>query len=186
MRGKHFLLIPAAALLLASVGLTANTNADKAADNSGTKKAAVEEKSPNEIHWLRYDEALKKARKENKHVLVDFTATWCGWCKKMDRDTFSKPEIIKMINDYFVPAQVWHGKQDTLDIDGYKITEMDLARTEFGIRSYPTFWFVSPNGDKIGPVSGYYPPEPFMKALEYVKDRRYEEQRAKADTTSRQ
>ena len=34
--------------------------------------------------WLKFDEGMAKAKKENKSVLVDFYTDWCHWCKEME------------------------------------------------------------------------------------------------------
>jgi len=131
------------------------------------------EKKPDKINWLRYDEAIKLAREENKHLFVDFTAIWCGWCKRLEKNTFSQPQVIEMLDENFVSTKVWDHKNDTLDIDGYKIREKDLGRTKFGVSSFPTMWFVSPDGQKIGPIRGYLDAKDFMKALNFVKGYQY-------------
>lgn len=45
--------------------------------------------------WLdSVPQAMDQAKRENKLLLLDFTGSdWCGWCKKLDADTFSKPEF---------------------------------------------------------------------------------------------
>jgi thiol:disulfide interchange protein len=44
-----------------------------------------------ELKWYGWNEGYAKAVKEGKIVLVDAYTDWCGWCKKMDRDTYSNP-----------------------------------------------------------------------------------------------
>jgi thiol:disulfide interchange protein len=48
-----------------------------------------------ELTWYGWNEGYAKALKEGKIVLVDAYTDWCGWCKKMDRDTYTNPTIIK-------------------------------------------------------------------------------------------
>ena len=127
------------------------------------------------IEWLDYAEGMDMADGSDRHVLIDFTASWCGWCKKMEAETFSDSAVIEYINSNFVPVKVWGDSKDTLDIDGYKITQAGLAK-EFGVRGYPAFWFVNPEGMRIGPLPGYHPPDRFMKFLGMVVDREYEKQ----------
>ena len=38
-----------------------------------------------------FDEALKKARSQNKPLMVDFWAEWCGWCHRLDKTTYVDP-----------------------------------------------------------------------------------------------
>lgn len=127
-----------------------------------------------EIDWIAYDEGLAKAKKEGKHVFIDFTTSWCGWCKKMDKETFSRPEVIDLVNKYFVPVQVDGDSQNMLDIDGFKITEQNLTKSEFGVRGYPTFWFLKSDGTKLGNIAGYRDVKSMMDALVYVKDEKYD------------
>lgn len=159
------IIIAGVILTTMSVGV-----AGEASVSTGKKRAKV---TPDQIDWMRYDRAMEKAREENKHLFVDFTATWCGWCKKLEKDTFSKPEVIKILNENFVSSKVWNHEKEILDIDGYKIAEKDLGSTQFGVRSFPTMWFISPDGQKIGPVKGYLNAEQFMKVLNFVKDYEY-------------
>ncbi|HUA68763.1 MAG TPA: thioredoxin family protein, partial [Candidatus Saccharimonadales bacterium] len=48
-----------------------------------------------DLNWLTdVPKAEAQAKTENKLVLLDFTGSdWCIWCKKLDEDTFSKPEF---------------------------------------------------------------------------------------------
>jgi len=161
-------------LFMLSAGLLFSMSAyagDDKAENKSDKNIPA-----TEIEWLSYDEGLVKAKKEGKHLFVDFTAKWCGYCKKMDRTTFKEPEIISMLANNFVAVKVDGDSKKELDIDGYKISERNLTTKEFKVRGYPTFWFLDPAGTKLGAVSGYQPATSLKNYLEFVKDKKYEEQ----------
>jgi len=139
-----------------------------------TESKKVRTPDDNGIVWYNYQDGWEKAKSENKHLFVDFTATWCGWCKRLEQTTFSVPEVAKMLNDDFVPVKVWEKSTDTAVIDGYKIAERDLARREFRVTGYPSLWFVSPKGARIGPAGGYVDAATMMKYLDIVKFYRYD------------
>ena len=126
------------------------------------------------IKWFAYDEGLKLAKKSNKQIVIDFTAKWCGWCKKMEKEAFIDPQIVKIMNEEFVAVRVDGDSRKELDIDGYKITEQQLARQEFRVTGYPAFWFLESDGTKIGPIKGYKPTAQFLTALNFIKDRQYD------------
>ncbi|MGH8014570.1 MAG: thioredoxin family protein [Candidatus Zixiibacteriota bacterium] len=126
-----------------------------------------------EIKWLSYDEGLAKAKKEGKHLFIDFTAKWCGYCKKMDASTFVEPDVVNLINSDFIPVKIDGDSEKELNIDGYKVTEKNLSRQEYKVRGFPTFWFLDENGAKLGAVSGYQPAPNLLATLQYVKDKKY-------------
>lgn len=159
-------------LLLAGLILCMSAYAgdDKVESKSDKNKPATE------IEWLSYDVGLARAKKEGKHLFVDFTTKWCGYCKKMERTTFKEPEIISMLANNFIAVKVDGDSNKELDIDGYKITEKNLTTKDFKVRGYPTFWFLDPAGTKLGAVRGYQPATNLKNYLEFVRDKKYEEE----------
>ncbi len=128
------------------------------------------------IEWVTYDVGIQRAKKENKHVVVDFTTSWCGWCKKMEAETFSDSAVIKLMNDNFVSVKVIGDSERKLDIDGYKISEEDLTRQTFGVRGFPAFAFLTAEGQSLGTLPGYRPKDQFVELLNFVKDKKYLEE----------
>jgi protein disulfide-isomerase len=54
-----------------------------------------------------YSAALEQAAKQNKMVLLDFTGSdWCGWCIKLQKDTFSKPEFQKFAAESLILVEL--------------------------------------------------------------------------------
>ena len=158
----------------------------KVADTTATSKSSpstADDTSADVIHWVSFDRGVQLQKGTDKHLLVDCTATWCGWCKKMDRETFSDTTVIHYINRNFVPVKVWGDTDSLLDIDGYKITQRQLAASEFQVSGYPTFWFVNTKKEKVGPVPGYMTKDQFMKILPIVAEYRYDSTRTRPNST---
>jgi len=156
------------------LGFSAFAGDEKKADSTITQPTTPTTPATAEIKWLSYDEGLAKAKKEGKHLFIDFTTKWCGYCKKMDASTFISPEIVSMLNNDFVPVRIDGDSEKELDIDGYKITEKNLSRYDYKVRGYPTFWFLNSQGTKLGAVQGFQPAENLLSTLQYVKEKKYE------------
>lgn len=161
---KKWQIISLAALLFLAVALGAFAGEDT---KSGATKST-------EIVWMSYDAGLAKAKAEDKHIFVNFTTSWCGWCKKMNKTTFKEDEILGILADNFVSIKVDGDSKNELDIDGYKITEQNLTRSEFQVRSYPTYYFLTPEGGKLGAARGYQNKEQLSKVLTFVAERQYD------------
>ena len=59
-----------------------------------------------QIEWKTIEQAAKTDSKSNaKLYFVDFYTTWCGWCKRMDRETFNDPVVAKILNTYYLPVK---------------------------------------------------------------------------------
>lgn len=164
------------AAVLAMVSITWSTDKDPKQDAS-TKKldsmASAAAAASSTIRWMKYDEGLALAKKLNKKVLVEFTAKWCGWCKKMQATTFKDTGVISLIDKYFVPVSVDGDSKDTLNIEGWLTTEAGLTKDTYRVSGYPTFWFLTSTGDMIAPLSGYREAPVLLDILDYLKDDQY-------------
>jgi thioredoxin-related protein len=140
--------------------------------NSDAEKAKPAVSSSTEINWQKYDEGLAQAKKEGKKVFVEFTAKWCGWCKRMHATTFKDPNVVNLLSKYYVTVSVDGDSKDSLNIDGYITTEKRLAR-EYRVTGYPTYWFLTAEAEPIAPVKGYRDAKALGDILDYLKDDQY-------------
>ncbi|SDX30876.1 Thioredoxin-like [Lutibacter oricola] len=94
------------------------------------------------INWIHsYEDGLKMSKLLNKPILLDFTALWCGPCRKMDRDVWSK-EDVKLIMNNFVPVKV--------DFD----TEKELVR-KYSVKGIPYIFIIDAWGSELYSFIGY-------------------------------
>jgi thioredoxin-related protein len=128
-------------------------------------------------NWIEYGEALSRATTEDKHVLVDFYTQWCGWCKVMDRQTYADPRVVELLNTNFLIARIDAESAKKLQVGDAQLSGRELAQ-QFGVQSFPMTWFLKPDGSKLGNVPGFQKPDPFIRLLEYVHERRYVEEEA--------
>jgi len=106
-----------------------------------------------QVAWMTsFDEALKIAREKNKPVMIDFYADWCGWCHRLDSDTYSSGEVVNKSKD-FVNLKI--------DADA----ERDLVQ-RYRITGLPTILFIDGTGREIHRIVGYKAPDAFSKEME--------------------
>ena len=110
--------------------------------------------SGRELTWHRYHDALALANQESRHILVRFTTKWCVFCRKMDETTYRDSAVVAILNKHFALAKVDGDSYNLVQLANGNITEKGLTR-QYGIRGYPTTWFLEPDGSKIAPVTGY-------------------------------
>lgn len=107
------------------------------------------------INW-KYDlqDALKSAKAQHKPIMIDFYTDWCGWCKKLDSDTYSDPKV-----------NAASGKFICVKINAEK--EPALAG-KYGVSGYPTIIFLDSNGNVIRKIPGYLPPDGFLANMNKI------------------
>ncbi len=98
-----------------------------------------------------FDEALAKAKNENKIVFMDAYAEWCGPCKRMAATTFKEAEVGRFFNDNFINV-----KMDMEKGEGPGL------QNRFDVTAYPTLLFVGADGKLVHKGVGGYPSEQFM------------------------
>ncbi|MFT5724717.1 MAG: hypothetical protein ACI9JN_001839 [Bacteroidia bacterium] len=118
--------------------------------------------------WKHWNDGFSKAKTENKIALIDTYTEWCGWCKKMDRDTYAKQSIVKKINENFIPIKF------NPELEGQYVvgdTTYDgrtlLAALSKGKSSgYPTTFFFLPNQNQMFQYPGYMDEAKFGELLD--------------------
>ena len=121
-----------------------------------------------ELKWLDWNTGYPLAKIQNKIILVDAYTDWCGWCKKMDRDTYTNPDIIKAINKDFVVIKFNPELENIVyELEGNKISGRELfgQLTQGKSTGFPTTYFIQPNKKQIQISAGYLAPDDFMKVL---------------------
>src|SRR5258708_5982183 len=102
------------------------------------------------IQWqTSFKAAMNKARSGNKLVMVDFYTDWCGYCKKLDRETYTNTRVIQLA------AQVV-----PLKINAEKDEGPEAAR-KYSVHVFPTILFINSKGGVEGKLVGYVPPQVF-------------------------
>jgi thioredoxin-related protein len=127
------------------------------------------------LEWHSYDEGIALAKATGKPVFVQYYATWCGYCKKMDREVFSNDKIRDQIHAQFVPIRVTESSSNQVDYQGKKVTEKELTAMA-GVQGFPTMEFLSAEGQAIGKIPGYIGPDEVTSLLAYIHSGSYKNQ----------
>lgn len=146
--------------------------------NGDTKEAAAANASAADTAgmWGPFNEGMARAKKENRHVIIDFYTTWCHWCKVMDRETFSDPEVKKYLAENFVTIRInAESKTEKVKYKGQEMTPVDLARA-FNVRGFPSLAYLDREGELVTIVPGFVPAKTFLPLLRYMQMECYKQQ----------
>ncbi|UCG77516.1 MAG: thioredoxin domain-containing protein [Nitrospirota bacterium] len=112
--------------------------------------------NPNSAHlvdWRPWDQAaLEEAKRKDRLILLSISAVWCHWCHVMDESTYSKKEIIDIINENFIPVRV----------DADMRPDVDNMYNQGG---WPSTVFLTPDGEIVHGGT-YIPPDDMFVRLE--------------------
>lgn len=120
--------------------------------------------------WLSdFKKAQEEAKSNKKLLLVDFTGSdWCGWCIKLDREVFSKPEFREYASRNLILMEVDFPRGKTLS--GSERTQNQELANRFAIQGFPTIVVLDGEGKKVGEL-GYMPggPSAFIAELDKLR-----------------
>lgn len=110
-----------------------------------------------EVNFIKDDwsKASAQAQEQGKPIFIDFYTDWCGWCKVMDKKTFSDPKVIEFMNNNYV----------CLKVDAEKGDGRVLA-LKYHINSFPTFGILNSELFMVNRLAGYREVEPFLHDLD--------------------
>jgi thioredoxin-related protein len=136
----------------------------KQVDNPTAGNVTGEKAGITWVENLSWQLLLKKAKKEKKYIFVDCFATWCGPCKKMDKEVYAIDSVGDLINAKFISVKV---QMDSSKADSeYTRSWYKKAKeigTTYKVSAYPTYLFFTPNGEVVYKELGYKVPAQFMQ-----------------------
>ncbi len=107
----------------------------------------------------RWEEALELAKQANKPIFLDAYTDWCGWCKVMDKETFSDEKVAAFMNANFVNVKMEMETGEGVDV-----------AMKYRISAFPTFKVFAADGTPTYTVMGYQEPKDWLKTLEMMTD----------------
>jgi len=142
----------------------------------------VSAQSTEKVKWYTIDEALKLNATAPRKILIDTYTDWCGWCKKMDAETFDHPVIAAYVNKNFYPVKFDAESSAPVQFSGHTFTNQGSGgsrktthqfATALGVTGYPTVVYFTGDLKMIGPVSGFYTAEQIEPLLHYIVNEKF-------------
>lgn len=125
-----------------------------------------------ELQWFSFEQGSAEAQRTGKKLLVDVYTTWCGWCKKMDANTYGSSSVASYLKDHYILVKLNAESDSPLTYKREKYSEKEFARA-FGVNGYPTTLFLKSNGDPITKYPGYADASKFRDIVSYIAEDHY-------------
>ncbi|MCB0618284.1 MAG: DUF255 domain-containing protein [Saprospiraceae bacterium] len=168
----------AALLLLAALIFSFVVRPDKAAAETAVESAAADA----EFKWYTWDEAVAASAKSPKKIMVDVYTDWCGWCKRMDKSTFSDEGVQAFLKDKFYAVKLDAEQKEDINFRDYTFKWVDQGRRGVhelavqllqGRMSYPSIVYLNEDFEIITTSPGYKDVGGLMKELTFIGDEHY-------------
>lgn len=140
------------------------------------------------LQWYTWEAAMqameadKRNGKKPKKIFIDIYTDWCGWCKKMEMETFQQPQIAKYLAEHFYPVKL--NAEQRADIIFNQQTFKYIAQGNRGYHelaaalldgkmSYPTVVFLNDKYELMQRIPGYLDVPTFNCIIHYLAEEKY-------------
>lgn len=161
-------------LLVMVISLTSLTPPRKQRSTSPPKEKIV---------WLSLNELKTAYAMQRRPILIDVYTSWCGWCKVMDKETYSNQKVISYINKNFYAVKFNAETMDSVVMNSKKYgynpayNANDLAVYLLGGHmGYPTTVLLSSINAQPAPLAGFLKPAELEPPLKYFGEGTYKKQ----------
>jgi thioredoxin-related protein len=130
--------------------------------------------------WISLKDAADSLKKEKRPVLIDLYTDWCGWCKVMDKKTYSNKNVSAYLAKKFYAVKIdaegkkdiqWNGKNYNFNA-AYKTHNFAIYLTN-GQLSYPTTVIIPADGSAPQAIPGYLEPKDFELIVKYFGEDKF-------------
>jgi thioredoxin-related protein/tetratricopeptide (TPR) repeat protein len=108
--------------------------------------------------WFKggVEDAQAEAAARDTVVMIEFYTDWCNWCRRLESDTFSAPEVRREMARFVSVRR-------NAEKEGAALAD------RFEVDSYPTMVFLDPEGHEMDRILGYLPPDTFVSRVERIR-----------------
>lgn len=130
-----------------------------------------------EITWIDIATAEAISNEEEKMYFIDMYTDWCGWCKVMDRNTFTDEVVISYMDEKFHSIKFDAEQREKVAFDGKEFewrprgrngANMLAVELLAGQMSFPSYVILDVDKKPIKVVRGYLPPEKFLSQMNNI------------------
>jgi thioredoxin-related protein len=126
--------------------------------------------------FLDFRDDAREAATANRHLMLYIGQNGCPWCKRLVEVNFRDKTIVERMQKSIDAIEInIVGSRETVWFDGARASEKALA-AKLKVRYTPTLLFFDERGNTVLRLNGYYDPERFLLALDYVANRGYRAQ----------
>lgn len=147
------------------------------------RNAAPQPIEAKSIKWHSFEEAVELNKDNPKKMFIDVYTDWCGWCKKMDKTTFTDPDIVAFLNENFYPVKFDAEQKEDINFKGHTLKYLpDVSRRGVhelayalldGRLGYPAYVYLDDKQDRITISPGYKEAPDLMSELLYIAEEHY-------------
>lgn len=119
---------------------------------------AFNEVTPKEIEnapeWVPIEQAMQKAKEDNRLILLDIYEIGCQFCRAMNREVYPSPSTRAVIDRDFYPVKINGNSEETITFMGEEITQQAFANN-LGLTAFPFTVVMDHEGNVISTRRGY-------------------------------
>jgi thioredoxin-related protein len=132
------------------------------------------------VQWLTWQEAFELNKKAPKKILVDVYTSWCGWCKVMDKETFTDKKVAEYLSKNFYCVKLDAEMTEPIEFSGQKFEYVQQG-TGKGIHTlayslldgnlgYPSIVYLTEKYERVVISPGFKKPEQLITELKYTAE----------------
>ncbi|MDR1887277.1 MAG: DUF255 domain-containing protein [Prevotellaceae bacterium] len=130
------------------------------------------------VKWMKFEDAVAALEKEPRKIFVDIYADWCGWCKVLDRDTFSDTGVIRILNERYYPVKLDSESKATHNLGDRQISSPELAASLAMVKQgeglgLPTMVIINENMQLNEMIQGFRKPDFMKERLLFFADNKH-------------
>lgn len=137
------------------------------------------------VNWMTIEEAQEAISEEPRMVFVDVYTDWCGFCRRMNNETYAHPVIADYLNENFYPVKLNAEQEEPIDFRGVTFENENLGERRpahsfaiallQGQMSYPSVAFFNEDLDLLTAIPGFRPPANMEAVLVFFNEGVYKE-----------